>query len=59
MKAKAHITELDLLNLVKIRNDGGLVLGFSQYSLQPQLPQKMTLTSKVVTIDLKIIILIC
>jgi len=38
---------------------GGLVLGSSQLSLLPKLPQKMTLASKVVKIDSKIIILLC
>jgi len=37
---------------------GGLVLGSSLFSLLPQLPQKMTITSKVVKVDSKIIILI-
>ena len=35
---------------------GGLVLGSSQFLLLPQLPQIMTLASKVVKIDSKIII---
>jgi len=35
---------------------GGLVLGLSQFLLLPQPPQKMTLTSKVVKINSKIII---
>jgi len=35
---------------------GGLVLGPSQFSPLPQLPQKATLNSKVVKFDLKIII---
>jgi len=34
----------------------GLVLGSSQFSLLPKLPQKTTLNSKVVKIDSKIII---
>ena len=38
---------------------GGLVLGLSQFSILPQLPLKMTLASKVVKIDLKIIISRC
>jgi len=42
-----RIKYLDKLNLVKIRN-GGKVLGSSQFSLLPQLPQKMTLASKVI-----------
>ncbi len=40
---------------------GGLVLGLhsSQFLLLPKLPQKITLNSKVVKIDSKIIILLC
>ena len=44
--ATLRITDLDKLNLVKLDN-GGLVLGSSQFLLLSQLPQKMTLTSKV------------
>jgi len=36
----------------------GLVLGSSQFLLQPQVTQKMALISSVVKIDLKIIILL-
>ena len=50
-----RITDLDKLNLVKIRN-GVLVLGSSQYLLLPQPPQKMTLNSKVSKRDSKIVI---
>jgi hypothetical protein len=32
---------------------GGLILSFSQFSILPQLPQKMKLTSKVVKIGKK------
>jgi len=39
--------------------NGGQVLGSSQFSLQPQLPYKMMLASKVVKIDSKIIISFC
>ena len=39
----------------KIPN-GGLILGSSQFSLLPQLPQKMMLTSKVVKSDPKAIV---
>jgi len=35
---------------------GGLLLGSSQFSILPQLPQKMMLASKVIRIDSKIII---
>jgi hypothetical protein len=35
---------------------GGLVLGSSQFSPLPQLPQKATLNSKVVKFNLKLII---
>jgi len=35
---------------------GGLALGSSQFLLLPQLPQKMTIASKVVKIDSEIII---
>ena len=52
------IKNLDKLNLVKIRN-GGLVLGLSQFLLQPQLSQKMILDSKVVESDSKIITSVC
>jgi len=38
---------------------GGLVLGSSQFLILPQLPLKMMLASKVVKIDLKIIISLC
>ena len=53
---KIRITDLYKLNLVKL-GYGGLALGLSQYSILPQLPQKMTLASKVVKSDSKIIIL--
>ena len=53
-----NITNLDKFNLVKICN-GGLVLGSSQFSLLPKLPQKMMLASKVVTIESKIVISLC
>jgi len=36
---------------------GGSILGFIQFTLQPQLPPKMMLYLKVVKIDSKIIIL--
>jgi len=37
---------------------GGSILGSSQFTLLPQLPQKMMLDLKVVKIDTKIIILL-
>ena len=40
------VMDLDRPNLVKLCY-GGLVLGLSQFSLLPQLPQKMMLASKV------------
>ena len=49
-----HIKDLDKLNLVKLAY-GGLVLGSSKFPLL-HLSQKMMLNSKVVKIDLKIII---
>ena len=49
-----RIADLDNLNLVKIRN-GGLVLDSSQLPLLIQMPQEITLASKVVKIDSKII----
>jgi len=36
--------------------DGGLVLGLSQFSMLPQLPQKILFNSKVVKIDPKLIV---
>ena len=39
------ITDLDKLNFVKL-DYGGLVLGYGQFLLLPQLPQKITLVSK-------------
>ena len=47
-------------NLVKL-GDGDSVFGFrlKHFSLQPPLPQKMTLTSKVVKSDSKLIISLC
>jgi len=39
--------------------NGGLVLGSSQFSILPQLPPKILLDSKVVKINLKIIISLC
>ncbi len=36
--------------------NGGLILRSSQFLILPQLPQKMKLASKVVKIDLKIIV---
>ena len=42
----------------KIHNDGS-ILGSSQFLLLPKLPHKMTLASKVVKIDSKIVILLC
>ena len=45
----------DILNLDKLAY-GGLILGSSQFSILPKLPQKMVLDSKVVKIDSKIII---
>ena len=50
-----RFTDLDKLNLVIIHN-GSKDLGSIQFSLMPQLPHKMTLTSIVVKIDPKIII---
>jgi len=38
-------------------SNGGLVIGSSQFSQLPQLPQKTTLNLKVVNFDLKIIIM--
>jgi len=38
-------------------SDGGSVLGLSQFSILPQLPLKFMLDSKVVKINLKIIII--
>ena len=49
------IMDLDMLNKVNLTN-GGLDLGSSQFFLLPQLPQKMTLASKVVKNDSRIII---
>ena len=40
------VTDLDKLNLVKL-GYGGLILGWRQFLLLLQLPQKMRLTSKV------------
>ncbi len=48
-------TALDKLNLIMVV----LVLGLSQLSLLPQLPQKIMLDSKVVKIGSKIIIYLC
>jgi len=48
-------TDLDRLNF----GYSGLVLGSSQFAILTQLPQKMTLTLKVIKNDSKIIILIC
>jgi hypothetical protein len=39
-------------------DNGGSILSWSQFSPLPQLPQKMKLASKVVKVDLKIIILL-
>jgi len=39
--------------------DGGSVLVSNQYSILPQLPSKILLDSKVVKVDLKIIISVC
>jgi len=50
-----RIKDLDKLKLVKICNNGQ-VLGSSQFSLLPQLPQKTMLASKVVKNDSKIVI---
>ena len=50
-----RITEFEQLNLVKF-GYGGSVLDLSQFWLLPKLPQKMTLTLKVVKSDSKIII---
>ena len=47
-----------LTDFDKLRN-GGLVLGLSKFLLLPQLPQKMTLVSKVVKSKSKNIISIC
>ncbi len=51
-----HILDLDKLNLVELVYSG-LVLGSSPFLLLPKVSQKMILASKVVKIDLKIIIL--
>ncbi len=56
-KGENHFTDLDKLNLVKFINDGW-VLGSSQFLILPKLAQKMTLGSKVVKRDPKIIILL-
>jgi len=45
-----RLTDLDKLNLVKL-GYGGSVLGSSQFLRLPQLPQKITLVSKVVKSD--------
>jgi len=47
-----RISDLDKLNLVKVRS-GGSVLDLSQFSLLPQLPLKMTLDSKMFKRDEK------
>ena len=46
-----RITDLDKLKFISI-------LGLSQFSILPQLPQKIMLASKVVKIDSKIIIML-
>ena len=56
LRFKIRITDLCKINLVKL-GYGGLALGLSQYSILPQPPQKMTLASKVVKSDSKIIML--
>ena len=53
-----RFTDLDKFNLVKF-SYGGLVLGSGQFLQCPQLPQGMTLASKVVKSDSKIIISLC
>jgi len=50
-----QFTDLGKLNLLTY---GGLVLGSSQFTLLPHLPQKTILDLKVVKIDSKIIILV-
>ena len=50
-----RITDLDKLNFIKL-GYSGLVSGSSQFSLLPLLSQKMTIASKVVQCDPKIII---
>ena len=51
------VMDLDKLNLVYL-GYGGSVLGLSQFLILPQLPQKMTLTIKVVKSDSKIVSLL-
>ena len=48
--AIVSIKNLNKVNLVKLAN-GCLVLGLSKLPLLPQLPQKMTLASKMVKIN--------
>ena len=55
LKFTVCIKDLDMLNLVKNRN-GVEVLGSSQFSLLPHLPQVTMLASKVVKNDSKIVI---
>jgi hypothetical protein len=49
---RSYLTDSGKLN-------GGSVLGLGQFSILPQLPSKIMLDSKVVKIDLKIIISLC
>ena len=52
------VRDLDKINFVKLGN-GGSVLGLGQFLLLLQLPQQMTLASKVVKSESIIIILLC
>jgi hypothetical protein len=52
-----RIKDLDKLNLVKLAYSD-MVLGLSQFSILPQLRIKITIASKAVKSDLKIIILL-
>ncbi len=62
--AATYILILKLLELYNVFQgfreaksaDGGSILSLSQFSILPQLPQKMRLASKVVKVDSKIII---
>jgi hypothetical protein len=63
MKKRANCFEINYIAFhgfgqAKFPN-GGLVLGSSQFSILPQLPPKILLDSKVVKINLKIIISLC
>jgi len=51
-----HFTDLGKLNfLTEVRS----VLGSSQFLILPQVPPKIILNSKVVKIDIKLILLLC